>query len=99
MLEVGCEANDHTLGSQSSRMLLQTGHRIRFLACKEHRGGVPAGAVQAQGAHLEEARVHQSWCSGLEQLSVEYNLGSVAARSKELPDTNQRCCGLRCGFI
>lgn len=69
-------------------MLLQTGHRICFLAYKEHRGGVQERAVQGQDAHLETARVHQSWCSGLEQLSVEYNHGSVAVRSKELPDMN-----------
>lgn len=72
-------------------MLLQTGHRICFLACKERRGGVQEGAVQGQDAHLEEARVHQSWCSGLEQLSVEYNHGSVVVRSEDLPDMDQRC--------
>lgn len=90
MLEAGCEANDHIPGSQSSRILLQTGHRICFLACKERRGGVQEGAVQGQDAHLEEARVHQSWCSGLEQLSVEYNHGSVVVRSEDLPDMDQR---------
>lgn len=50
----------------------------RLQGCREVLGK----GLQGQGAHLEEARV--------EQFSVEYNHGSVAVRSKELLDMNQR---------